>query len=442
VGDLEEILAKESEVVKRIYSWHESKRHGSSRGYLGGSLIGHDCERYLWFSFRGAANPVFDGRMLRLFQTGDLEESRFVAELRGIGLTVLEADETGQQFRVEALGGHFAGHMDGVAVGVPTAEKTWHLLEFKTHNSKNFAKLFNGGVEKNFKKHHDQMQSYMGLGGLKRGLYLAKNKDTDALFAERVRFDRAKFDVIMAKAERVITSASAPERIASRPDDWRCKFCDAHALCWNTGAAEVAVPIPRKTCKTCCHSSPDVGKEGAKWVCQQFWTELDSPDVGEDCPEHLLLPDFIAFAVAADANEHDGWIEYANQDGSVWRQGRHRGQWTTEDLMSGRGPLDGPKMLAEPDGDRDLLKMWGWPAYDLLWSGEAEALKAGLAGIGWPAPTLAALEPVRGFLATWVNAVEYTLGGSSYLIASYTEEGESAIWRNPETYIEETDIPY
>jgi hypothetical protein len=41
-------------------------------------------------SFRHAWSPNFEGRMLRLFETGDREEDRIVANLRAVGVTVWE----------------------------------------------------------------------------------------------------------------------------------------------------------------------------------------------------------------------------------------------------------------------------------------------------------------------------------------------------------------
>ena len=80
--------------------------------------------------------------MLRLFETGRLEEERLVRNLRRIGVTVLDVDpETGRQWHVQAHGGHFGGSLDGVGLGILEAPRTWHVLEFKTHNAKSFAEL-------------------------------------------------------------------------------------------------------------------------------------------------------------------------------------------------------------------------------------------------------------------------------------------------------------
>lgn len=71
--------------AEAIMAWYEEKPQ-DFRDHLGASLIGHSCNRYLWLTFRWAVMPKFEGRMLRLFNTGNREEVRIAEELRGIGV--------------------------------------------------------------------------------------------------------------------------------------------------------------------------------------------------------------------------------------------------------------------------------------------------------------------------------------------------------------------
>lgn len=102
-----------------IFAAYEADRDDGFRPHLGASQIGKPCERALWYDFRWVTRSGFQGRILRLFETGQLEEARLVRNLRRIGATVLEVDpETGRQWRVEAHGGHFGGSLDAVALGL------------------------------------------------------------------------------------------------------------------------------------------------------------------------------------------------------------------------------------------------------------------------------------------------------------------------------------
>lgn len=447
MGDLEAFVAQQSETVKRIYEHHKALAdQEQARGYLGASILGEECDRLLWYTFRGLAREEVDGRLHRLFETGDVEEGRFVRELRAIGCEVLEVDpETGEQIEVTYLGGHVSGHLDAAVLGVPEAPKTWHVGEFKTHKDKLFAKLEREGVQGSNPKHWVQMQVYMGLTGMTRALYLAKNKDTDHLYAERVRFDREAFNRLMERARRIVTSIHPPERVASRLDDFRCKFCPALAsgLCWGTDAdgwpAPAAVPIPEKTCRSCCHATPETELEGAAWSCARYQTSLDTTDVGAECPSHLLLPGLVGFATAEDsgADGEDDWIEFQNEDGTRWRHGSGPGHWTTEELLTTRGPLEGPKRLptVEPPsellegGDLPLLERYPWQESERVWDGPVESLSNALANMVAPTEALQAIEPKDHQDDENVNAIEYTLDDEDYLVVLYKHEQHAAIWK-------------
>jgi hypothetical protein len=231
---LADVLPTKSKTVEAIYAAYKTKGDAEPpRKYLGCSELGHPCERLLWYKFHIGVKESFDGRMYRLFDTGNHAEARFVADLRAIGCTVHEVGEDGKQFALSAFDGQLSGHMDGCVLGVPEAPKTWHVCEFKTHNNKSFNKLVKDGVAKTKPQHYCQMQMYMGLSGMTRALYLAVNKDNDELYSERVRFNKQEFDALMARADRIIHSTVQPERISEREDYYECSWCPAHSICWN-----------------------------------------------------------------------------------------------------------------------------------------------------------------------------------------------------------------
>lgn len=329
MSDLTNILPTKPLTVAAIESyWKQRGDSEPSRGYLGGSEIGHHCERYLWYKFRDCASEDFEGRLYRLVNRGHREEAVFVEELRGIGCEVMEVNpDTGEQFAVESCGGHFRGHADGVALGIPEAPKTWHLLEFKTSSSKRFAQLQKDGVEKAQPKHYAQMQVYMQLLLLDRALYLAVNKDTDELYSERIERIPAKAKALLDKAERIINATTPPERCADRQDSFLCKFCPAHALCWGQG--ESLVPVPALSCRQCCHASPIEGG----WSC------AIGREYGTPCERHLILPGLVAGYEPAEALKNaDGSdvIEFRDEAGTVFQHGPdgNAGQFSSHDLMT------------------------------------------------------------------------------------------------------------
>lgn len=280
-----------------------------------GSSIGRPCERHLWYRFRWCHEPeAFDGRMLRLFQTGHVEESRLVAYLRMASVEVADVDpETGEQWEVSALDGHFKGHLDGIAAGLVEAPATPHLLECKTHNAKSFAQLKKVRVAVAKPEHVAQMQVYMHLRGLTRAFYLAKNKDTDELYAERVHYDAAAAGALMAKAERILSAPRPLPKISEDPDSFACRFCSSHAVCHRGDFA-------LRNCRTCLHSTPVSGGD-AKWWCERQGRELSLADQRAGCGEHLFIPDLVPgeqIDVAGDGSS----VTYQLPDGREWIDGR------------------------------------------------------------------------------------------------------------------------
>ncbi|GGC63867.1 hypothetical protein GCM10011504_47600 [Siccirubricoccus deserti] len=292
-----------------IYAAYEAAADAGWREHLGASVIGAECGRSLWYSFRWATRARHAGRLLRLFETGHLAEARFVADLRRIGVTVLEVDpDTGRQWTLRDATGHFGGSMDAVAKGFPEAPATWHLCEFKTHSAKSFARLQAEGVAASKPLHWAQMQAYMQLAGIERAFYLAVCKDTDALYQERVHHDVEAGLRLLAKAERIVHAVRPPARISDDPAWWQCRLCDHQAVCQEGEAAE-------RHCRSCLHAS---AVEGGAWHCARHGVALSRQDQERGCSAHLYIPDLVP-GEQVDAGED--WVSYRLPDGSEWRDG-------------------------------------------------------------------------------------------------------------------------
>ena len=294
--------------LEAIYAAYVAEAGDGFRDHLGASIIGKECCRALWYDFRWVTRRTFSGRMLRLFDTGKREEDRLVRDLRRTGATVLDTDpETGRQWRVSAVGGHFGGSLDAVAIGLLEAPKTWHVVEFKTHGLKSFAALKNDGVEQSKPQHQAQMQVYMHLTGITRAMYVAVCKDTDEIHLERLRVDPAEAERLIAKAERVINAPRPPVKISDDPAWWQCRLCEHHDHCHGDRA-------PERNCRTCLHSTPVEGG----WICARWQRQLSSHEQRQGCLFHLFVPDLVP-AEPVDAG--DDWVAYRFADGRRWVDG-------------------------------------------------------------------------------------------------------------------------
>lgn len=284
------------ETIKRIFDHYQAKRKGEHRPHLGGSQIGRECDRALWYQFRWAWTPHFEGRMLRLFETGDREEDRVVRNLRDVGVTVWDRDlDTGRQVRFEACGGHFALSLDGVGEGFAESKKP-HTLEFKTMNTKSFRKVSEDGLQKANAIYWAQCQIGMHLSKLERCYFFAVCKETDAIYGERIRYDPAEGIKLEAKANRIVFAPLPPSRITEDPSDWRCKFCPYFAVCQGN-------KIPEVHCRTCAHVTPE---RNGSWSCSQ------GNKVGEVCQSHLFIPQMMPKDLEVKDAGVD-WVDYLDQ---------------------------------------------------------------------------------------------------------------------------------
>lgn len=228
------------------------------RTHLGASVIGGECGRAVWYGFRWTSVLHFNGRILRLFNRGHLEEGRFIAALLTIGVTVYQQDENGKQFRISGVGGHFGGSGDGVAIGIPDLPSgTPCLLEFKTHNDKSFAKLVKEGVRAAKFEHYVQMNTYMRKMGLTSALYGAVNKNDDDFYFEIIHLDTNIADQFSDRARQIILSRVAPPKVSESPGWYACQWCDHKAVCHLKAT-------PAVNCRTCKDSE---AREDGLWYC-------------------------------------------------------------------------------------------------------------------------------------------------------------------------------
>lgn len=311
-------------VAGAIFAHYKAKHSVEpSRPYLGGSAIGKSCSRALWYGFRWAKPAEFSGRLYRLFQTGHLQEPRINADLRAIGVTVFEVNpETGKQwsFSEPTSGGHFRGNADAILVGVPSAEKTPHLAEFKTSSDKGFKTMQRDGVEKSKPEHFFQCQIYMkwsidqfGADGCHRALYLMVNKNTDEIYTERLEYRPEVAQALIDKANAIITSTEPPQGISTDSTYYECRFCDYHSLCHGQD-------VPQATCRSCCHATPEMTGD-AVWTCAANGNNHIPEDYQrEGCAGHRYIPILLARS-AKPIDVQDGNVVYQMSSGGQFING-------------------------------------------------------------------------------------------------------------------------
>jgi hypothetical protein len=272
------IPAAEDEMIGQIYNGIKARQARPMRlSRLGASSIGEECLRKIWMDWRGYDSTDFDGRMLRLFETGNLQEDRIVSDLKAAGYTVYEKDSNGEQFTFTDETGHFVVKTDGVIKGIPSAENTPHVLEIKTHNKKSFEELEKKGVVISKPMHYYQVQAGMLFSGIERGLYLALCKDNEQFYVRRIKPDTHTQNDILKRIDIIVNAEIRPARIGESPETYPCRWCDFKEACFDQKSPEV-------NCRTCEHSRPI---ENGKWLCDQLDIELTLQEQLDACKMYL-----------------------------------------------------------------------------------------------------------------------------------------------------------
>lgn len=297
-------MNKLPKLIAAVDAYTMGIRDGEKRKHLGASAIGHKCKRRVWYGWRWALTNLHEARMLRLFGRGHREEPEIVKLLRGAGVTVYDAGESGElkeQLRISGCDGHFGGTPDGIVVDVPDMPPgEAGLLEMKTHNDKRFQKLKENGVFVEHLKYYIQMQVYMHFHGLPWGLYVGVNKNDDELYFEIIRYKKEVAVHYFQLADETIKAVEPPPRISESPGWHECKWCDMAEICHGT-------ELPDINCRTCIHGSP--GGEG-KWVCALRRKEIEEQN---GCPLHVYDPVFLDRYDVVDYNLEKDWYVLRNK---------------------------------------------------------------------------------------------------------------------------------
>lgn len=289
-------------------------RNGDGMG-VAMSSVANPCDRAIWYAFRWAA-PIekAEGKQQRRFRTGNQYEKWLLDDLRAAGCDVAELDETtGRQLAVELAGGHLRGKIDGRAVGLKEAPSAVHVVECKSHNDRSFKDLLKKGLREGKPDHFAQVQLYMHGTGIYRAVYLAANKNDDAVHVERVAYDPTFCLALVARIERIVAMPRPPVRLHEDPTSkaaFACQWCPARAIC-HEGA------FARRNCRTCLSSTP---ADGPRWSCERHSRRLSYPDMQAGCSSQRFIPDLVP-GEQTDAGEDGSWVAYRMADGAVWVDG-------------------------------------------------------------------------------------------------------------------------
>lgn len=285
--DLEAITSSDK-TLAAVDAVVEGEQADAGRGHLGASQIGRDCVRELWYSFRDFTPVHFPTKTLYMFADGHLSESVMVERLQKV-IDLEPVDPvTGKQWRFSDHDGHFGGSLDGIIRGglveAPSKPHVWEAKSLGDSTWKKLNKLKAELPEKEVLKafsltYYAQAQIYMHYMKMDRHYLTASTAGAREWTSVRTDYCKEDAEFYINRAHRIITSDTPPPRIGRDQTDFKCKWCDHSAVCWE-GAA------PRINCRSCKHSY--AGADNT-WVCDKFTKVLSREDQLAACPEHEYI---------------------------------------------------------------------------------------------------------------------------------------------------------
>lgn len=257
---------KVSNVLEAIDNGYLKQDRGEARQYIGASMAGTDCVAQLALSLRGFPDVSIDPQLQRIFFAGHKIEDWVVYDLRKrADLRVWEKDDmTGRQHRREWLNGHVVCNADGI---VDFEDGTGQaILEVKSMNDNNFGNFKRNGVKSSHRKYYRQMTMMMAMFQIEQSFFIAYNKNNSEYHAQLVAFDQEEWDEMYVKIQSALEGQAG--RVASVPNDWRCKSCFKRESCWSQ---EVDVS---PACHFCKHS---FANQNGGWTCNLTNKETTDP---------------------------------------------------------------------------------------------------------------------------------------------------------------------
>lgn len=204
------------------------------RTYLGASGIGSECLRKVQFDWQ--RDSIHAARTKRIFSRGHMFEEISVKALGQAGFR-MERGTAATSF--SACNDTFKGHADGILVAGPAIHGLSYpaLWEHKALGASGWKKIEKYGLKSAYPVYYDQCQLYMAYLGLDENpaLFSAVNADTCHMLHLLVPFNPEAAQAASDRAVLVIKATQAGElleRIAKKPDDWRCKICSHQEFCW------------------------------------------------------------------------------------------------------------------------------------------------------------------------------------------------------------------
>lgn len=216
------------ELIDKFYleREREKKERGKERVQFYISEAGK-CPRSIFFRFKQAPAREIEAERLRVFEYGNYIHQLILRPLFSLRLIrATEVDIKPQEI------------ITGRADAIISINGEPYVLDIKSISGKiDLGKMLEPKLEDCY-----QIQLYLHYFGIKKGILLYLNKDTQEIKEFPIIYNEGivkKLLVDFEKLKTKIESNIVPQRLIDFPENWQCRYCEFREICEIVGEKEV-----------------------------------------------------------------------------------------------------------------------------------------------------------------------------------------------------------
>lgn len=206
------------------------------RDYIGASLIGNECRRYIWLSHKNTPCEKPKPEHIRAMDDGHRVEEYIINLLKKAGITIFEKADGGQFGFID---NGFGGHYDAIGKGFPQCGDRVAVIEVKAVNEKKFKELckLKQEDEKTALSKWDQVYYAQGMvyckyANVSDHILIVTTPGGRQIITVHTNANNDFADALKDKAMMLFGDEAPP--VIGNKDFFICKMCRYHKTCHGT----------------------------------------------------------------------------------------------------------------------------------------------------------------------------------------------------------------
>ena len=262
--------------------------------------VSKPCLRQTWYKYHWV-NPQTRTTQELLFNHAKIWQlCALLKKQFGLKLTKEPRGDSPATFS-HPMEGWVRGRMQGTALGVPEAPQEEHVLLIEFIEPDTWEMLRTNKLEVYRPDLYRGLHLIMYHLSLDCALFIGVNKHTNALYAERIAYNKQIAFGVINIAWFIIHKSNEPfARISDDVRDENCQQCAYKKECHKQA-------IPQANCRTCMFGVQD---KATQWYCKHHQRDIPSVEAQQvGCPYHLYRPKLLP-GIADGYNRKDHSVNY------------------------------------------------------------------------------------------------------------------------------------